>query len=275
VAGSLEYTRRHTSQRSPFVDNGRGLAKGMHNVAFLVQCCMMTCAAQQSNDTDHDLLQLARTSKDFFVESEELISMSPTHVYYSALPLLAKDSPPFRIYSTALKDQIPTHTSVTFPKQRATELLTTGNTSDVTAITISPNEQRAVSGLRVRDGSIHMWGTAKGLLFGGVLRGHMDAVTSIAFSADGARLLSGSKDGNIWLWDGVRGAPLAQFPHYHTNIITTLAFSPDGTHVVSGSDDKIVRFHRCIDRRRSYRSFQLGSLRCILARREAHSLMFR
>ena len=39
-----------------------------------------------------------------------------------------------------------------------------------------------------------------------VLRGHKDAVASVAFSPDGWRLASGSGDGTVKLWDATAPA---------------------------------------------------------------------
>ncbi|KUJ10180.1 uncharacterized protein LY89DRAFT_710917 [Mollisia scopiformis] len=72
------------------------------------------------------------------------------------------------------------------------------------------------------------------------LEGHLDSVTSVAFSPDSKQVVSGSYDATIRLWDAATGAAL-QTLKGHTNLVTSVAFSPNGKQVVSGSDDKTVR----------------------------------
>src|SRR5262249_10138868 len=73
-----------------------------------------------------------------------------------------------------------------------------------------------------------------------VLRGHVGPVTCVAVSADGHRVLSGSKDNTLRLWDADTGKELSVF-RGHTNEVTGVALSVDGQRAVSGSLDKTVR----------------------------------
>ena len=53
-------------------------------------------------------------------------------------------------------------------------------------------------------------------------------MTSVAFSPDGTRIVSGSDDSTVRLWDAHRptvGQPLTG----HTDAVSSVAFSPDGT----------------------------------------------
>ena len=62
--------------------------------------------------------------------------------------------------------------------------------------------------------------------------GHL--VVSVAFSPDGAKVLTGSKDTTAKLWDAETGAEIRTFSG-HTYQVSSVAFSPDGTKVLTGS----------------------------------------
>ena len=65
-------------------------------------------------------------------------------------------------------------------------------------------------------------------------------VTSVAFSQDGSRVVSGSDDETILIWNAATGKVEAILKG-HTNQVRSVAFSQDGSRVVSGSDDQTVR----------------------------------
>jgi WD40 repeat protein len=73
------------------------------------------------------------------------------------------------------------------------------------------------------------------------LRGHEDAVWSIAFSPDGSRIVSGSQDKTLRLWDARTGRPIGEPLRGHEDAVWSVAFSPDGSRIVSGSRDKTLR----------------------------------
>ena len=74
-----------------------------------------------------------------------------------------------------------------------------------------------------------------------LLQGHTEYVTSVAFSPDGTRIVSGSVDNTVRVWDADRGVQIGSPLEGHTEPVTSVAFSPDGTRIVSGSVDKTVR----------------------------------
>jgi WD40 repeat protein len=71
---------------------------------------------------------------------------------------------------------------------------------------------------------------------------HSSAITSLTFSRDGSRLLSGSRDKSVKLWETATGRLLRTFVG-HSDYVTSVAFSPDGTRLLSGGyiDDKTVK----------------------------------
>ena len=127
--------------------------------------------------------------------------------------------------------------------------------SHIMSVSYSPDGMRIVSGSF--DGTIiiwdaikkSFWNPSKRLLFGtpnnGVLllklEGHYDTVTSVSYSPDGSRIVSGSgsgsRGGTIIIWDVIKGDILlklnSSFP------IISVSYLPDGIRIVSLSDNKI------------------------------------
>ncbi|OQE36829.1 hypothetical protein PENCOP_c011G07986 [Penicillium coprophilum] len=74
----------------------------------------------------------------------------------------------------------------------------------------------------------------------GVLKGHSDWVTSVAFSPDGKLVASGSHDRTIKIWNTLTGALHKKLEGHFTGI-NFVAFSPDGKLVASGSSDRTIK----------------------------------
>src|SRR5262245_15881730 len=70
--------------------------------------------------------------------------------------------------------------------------------------------------------------------------GHAGWINSVAFSPDGARILSGSADRKIKLWDAASGALIRTFVG-HSDEVNSVAFSPDGARILSGSADRKIK----------------------------------
>ena len=61
-------------------------------------------------------------------------------------------------------------------------------------------------------------------------------MTSVAFTPDGQRAITGSKDITAKLWDPATGKEILTLTG-HTEEITTVAVSPDGNSLLTGSRD--------------------------------------
>jgi WD40 repeat protein len=73
------------------------------------------------------------------------------------------------------------------------------------------------------------------------LLGHTGPVTSVAFSPDGRRVVTGSRDNTARVWDLSSPTPVASRLEGHQRDVTSVAFSPDGRRVVTGSGDNTAR----------------------------------
>ena len=72
------------------------------------------------------------------------------------------------------------------------------------------------------------------------LRWQSGMVRSVALSADGDRIVSGSSDGTVRLWDASSGECVREL-RGHTDWVRSVALSAEGGRVVSGSDDGTIR----------------------------------
>src|SRR3989442_25143 len=71
-------------------------------------------------------------------------------------------------------------------------------------------------------------------------RGHVNAISGLAWSPDGTRIASASYDKTVQVWDVATGKGLVTY-RQHSNLVTAVAWSPDGTRIASASYDKTVQ----------------------------------
>ena len=111
------------------------------------------------------------------------------------------------------------------------------------ALVVAPDARTAVTGHT--DGTARVWELATGRLLSHI-RGHTDAVTSLAFSPDARKLLTGSMDNTARLWDVSTGA-LDRTLAGHTAGVIGVAFTPDGSIVLTRSLDGTVNRWKTAD----------------------------
>jgi WD40 repeat protein/serine/threonine protein kinase len=68
-----------------------------------------------------------------------------------------------------------------------------------------------------------------------------EAIYSMAFSSDSARLVIGDSNGNISVWDASTGAAIVTPLFAHDEGVSTLAFSADGMFLASGGRDNRIQ----------------------------------
>jgi WD40 repeat protein/serine/threonine protein kinase len=90
-----------------------------------------------------------------------------------------------------------------------------------------------------RPGEVRVWDAANGneVL---TLRGHTFWVTSVAFSPDSKRLVSGGADRTVRIWEVPTGRELLNL-RGHSGWVRGVSFSPQGDRLASVGDDQVVR----------------------------------
>ncbi|KIJ52877.1 hypothetical protein M422DRAFT_148300, partial [Sphaerobolus stellatus SS14] len=77
------------------------------------------------------------------------------------------------------------------------------------------------------DNTIRTWNVHTGECVSGPFEGHTYGVTSVAFSPDGQRVVSGSNDKTIRIWNARTGELVSVPLQDHSEELTLVAFSLD------------------------------------------------
>lgn len=107
--------------------------------------------------------------------------------------------------------------------------------SRMTVIAFAPVDRLMASGLS--DGRILLWDAVEGCAVV-ELKGHQDAIISVAFHPNGQLLAAASRDGLVSLWS-IGG--LSVIHHAKFASANRLAFSPDGALLAVASNDSLIR----------------------------------
>lgn len=86
---------------------------------------------------------------------------------------------------------------------------------------------------------MRLWKASDGS-FIAALRGHVQAVYTVAWSADSRLLVSGSKDSTLKVWN-IKNKKLAEELPGHEDEVFAVDWAPDGSRVASGGKDKILK----------------------------------
>ncbi|CUA68585.1 putative WD repeat-containing protein alr3466 [Nostoc sp, PCC 7120] [Rhizoctonia solani] len=115
------------------------------------------------------------------------------------------------------------------------------------SVAFSPSAQLIASSYAWTIGSnpdqhiVQLWNVEKRTTASKPFKGHTHSVSSVQFSPDGSRLVSGSYDETIRVWDVERGIAIVEPLKGHTGKLFSIALSPDGSQIVSGSSDGSLR----------------------------------
>jgi WD40 repeat protein len=110
--------------------------------------------------------------------------------------------------------------------------LETRTAESINALAFSPTSELLAAGFGYSEGTIGLWDTRSGELWG-QLTNHTDDIMALAFTADGRQLLSASVDGTIRFWSAADRTELGVLRSSGEGL-RALALLPDGQTLVSG-----------------------------------------
>lgn len=117
--------------------------------------------------------------------------------------------------------------------------------SDIFGLAFVPKHHGHALVSTSRDETVKLWNADAGEEVS-TLRGHEDAVNSVALSPDGARIATVSDDGILQFWS-VEGRKSLERISCHDAAARSVSYSPDGLCVATGSDDCSVKVWRIKD----------------------------
>ena len=168
----------------------------------------------------------------FLLEHFDTIRDCPSQIYHSALPFCPSSSWLHKQYGIELLNEVKVVRGLPAGWGTCSRIVPLNNY--LRGISHWNNTLAVGSS----SGDIFLLNTVTGSQTG-ILSGHSDLVVSIAFSSDGAYLVSGSKDKTVKLWDMQTGGIIKEFTG-HNKWVLSVCISSDSTMIASGSDDQTV-----------------------------------
>ena len=160
------------------------------------------------------------------------IHKSPSYIYHSALPFSPFSSWLRECYSTELSLEVKVIKGLPAEWGMCSRTVFLDNTP----LTLACWNSAVAVGSSSRD--IIILDVVTGSQ-AAILSGHTDYVRSVAFSSDGASLVSGSDDKTVKLWDVQTGGVNRTF-FGHTHWVYSVSITADCTMVASGSRDNMI-----------------------------------
>ncbi|KDQ11002.1 hypothetical protein BOTBODRAFT_115077, partial [Botryobasidium botryosum FD-172 SS1] len=116
-----------------------------------------------------------------------------------------------------------------------------GHQAQVCSVSFSPDGRRLASTSEGHASThIAVWDSTTGTMALEPFGGHLETCfSSVAFSSDGLKLVSGSSNKAVCVWDVLTGI-MVLGPLWHEDIVTSVSFSPDGSQIASGSDNGTI-----------------------------------
>ncbi|KAG8776686.1 hypothetical protein FRC12_000784 [Ceratobasidium sp. 428] len=162
------------------------------------------------------------------------LSENTPHIYVSMLPLWPEDRPVSQYYMQQMSGSVRLKWTKRERKPQGAYWIG----SAVPCVAYSPSGGYIAVGVGNMVQILDIWTQE---FVGQAFEGHTDSVNSVAYSPDGAHVVSGSSDNTIRIWDAHTGQPIGQPLQGHTHWVRSVAYSPDGAHIVSGSSDNTIR----------------------------------
>ncbi|GJJ11373.1 hypothetical protein Clacol_005605 [Clathrus columnatus] len=190
--------------------------------------------AQDSRNAD--LERLAYDLERFSQTFSNVMSDFPLHLYVSALPFAPLGT--FVHQEAFVKDRVNTIKVLSGSDQRWPRCfqILEGHEGYVRCVAFSPKGMLASGG---DDATVRIWNLLDGTSYLELI-GHKHPVTSVAFSSNGNKVITGSIDKMAFIWDSASGECLASLKD-HRLPITSVAFTQDRTRAITGSMDRTIR----------------------------------